>query len=218
MGSLFLSRTSPWDTSYAFLELTRATGKPSNARFARAKQLLRYLKGRPELNIVYTSDTFDIHAWADENFVQDLEKRKLTGGYLFRLAGAPISWNSALQSLTALTTAGAELVAIRWACRESCHIQDMLYELGFQKLFRNIGNDLTGAISPVTDKSFSARTKHLPGTWVHDQVHRERPHPHLSRSIWTNTGQRLDEKLYESRPSQACGQDSCNTLALVETS
>ena len=68
-----------------------------------------------------------------------------------------------MQSLTALSTTEAEMVAISFAAREACHIQDMLHELGFGKHFSKIkiGNDSTGALSLVTNTSCSARTKHL---------------------------------------------------------
>ena len=40
-----------------------------------------------------------------------------------------------MQSLTASSTTEAEMVAISFAAREACHIQDMLHELGFGKYF-----------------------------------------------------------------------------------
>ena len=46
LGSLlYLSRTTRWDISYAVLQLTRATSKPSTAHLKKAKHVLRYLKG-----------------------------------------------------------------------------------------------------------------------------------------------------------------------------
>ena len=68
-----------------------------------------------------------------------------------------------MQSLTALSTTEAEMVAISYAARECCHIQDMPHELGFGDHFSQIeiGNDSTGALSLVSNNSYSARTKHL---------------------------------------------------------
>eukprot|EP00752_Nemacystus_decipiens_P006651 g5979.t1 len=164
VGSLlYLSRVSRWDIAFATLELCRAASKPSKAHLTKAKHVLRYLKGRPQLDIVYTSGKFELLAWADASFAQDLVKRRSTSGYLFLLSGAPISWCAVMQSLTALSTTEAEMVAISYAAREACHIQDTLHELGLGKHFRRIKieNDSTGALSLVTNNSFSARTKHL---------------------------------------------------------
>ena len=164
VGSLlYLSRVSRWGIAFAVLELCRATSKPSKAHLTKAKHVLRYLKGRPQLDIVYRSGKFELLAWADASFAQDLVKRRSTTGYLFLLCGAPVSYCAVMQSLTALSTTEAEMVAISFAAREACHIQDMLHELGFGKHFSKIkiGNDSTGALSLVTNTSYSARTKHL---------------------------------------------------------
>lgn len=104
-----------------------------------------------------------MQVWTDASFSQDLEKRRSTNGYIFLLSGAPISWCSALQSFTALSTTEAEMVAISYTARECCDIQDMLFELGLGQHFSKmkLGNDSTGALSLVTNISYSARTKHL---------------------------------------------------------
>ena len=118
---------SRWDIAFAVLELCRATSKPSKAHLTKAKHVLRYLKGRPQLDIVYRSGKFELLAWADASFAQDLVKRRSTTGYLFLLCGAPVSYCAVMQSLTALSTTEAEMVAISFAAREACHIQDMLH-------------------------------------------------------------------------------------------
>eukprot|EP00903_Cladosiphon_okamuranus_P017600 g16211.t1 len=160
---LYPSRVSRWDIAFATLELRRAASKPSKAHLTKAKHVLRYLKGRPQLDIVYQSGKFELLAWADASFAQDLVKRRSTTGYLFLLCGAPVSYCAVMQSFTALSTTEAEMVAISFAAREACHIQDTLHELGFGKHFERIkiSNDSTGALSLVTNTSYSARTKHL---------------------------------------------------------
>lgn len=71
------------------------------------------------------------------------------------LAGGPISWRAVMQSLTALSTAEAEMTAISYAAREACYIQDSLEEPGFAKQFKriDIANDSTGALSLVNNES-----------------------------------------------------------------
>ena len=103
------------------LELTRTTSKPSKAHWFKAKNVLRYIKGRPQLDIdlVYRSGEFKIQAWAIASFAQDLEERRSRIGYLFLLSGAPTSWCSALQSLTAVSTVEAEMVSMSYAAREA---------------------------------------------------------------------------------------------------
>ena len=120
VGSLlYLSRTTRWEISYAVLQLTRATRKPSTAHLKKAKQVLRYLKGHYELDIVYRAAYFKLQAFADASFANDPDKRRSTSGYIFLSSGAPISWVSSLQSLTALRTVESELVAITLCMKEA---------------------------------------------------------------------------------------------------
>ena len=126
------------------------------------KHVFRYLKGHQELDIVYRSGCFKLQTFANASFTNDPDKRRSTSGYIFLLSGAPISWASSLQSLTALSTVESELVAITLCMKEALHIQDLPRELkfsGFEKI--SIGNDSTGALSVVSTNVYSAKTKHL---------------------------------------------------------
>ena len=107
---------------------------------------MRYLKGHQELDIVYRSGYFKLHAFADASFDHDPDKRRSTSDYIFLFSGSPISWVSSLQSLTAISTVERELVAVTLCMKEACYIQDLLRELtfnGFEKI--SIENDSTGA-------------------------------------------------------------------------
>ena len=50
-------------------------------------------------------------------------------GYLITFANCPIVWGSKMQSLMALSTTEAELIAMSTALREVIHIQSLLLEL-----------------------------------------------------------------------------------------
>ena len=50
--------------------------------------------------------------YSDSDYAGDLDDRKSTSGYLFKLAGAVISWRSKKQPTVALSTAEAEYVAL----------------------------------------------------------------------------------------------------------
>ena len=77
------------------------------------KRILRYLKGAGGYGLLYSaSDQEDLHGFSDSDWAGDLEDRKSTSGYLFKLSGAPISWSSKKQTSVALSTAEAEYVAL----------------------------------------------------------------------------------------------------------
>ena len=57
-------------------------------------------------------------AYSDADWVGDMEDRKSTLGYLFQIAGGPVSWRSKKQDTMALSTAEAEYVALSSATQE----------------------------------------------------------------------------------------------------
>ena len=46
------------------------------------------------------SGKFELLAWADASFAQDLVKRRSTTGYLFLFGGAPVSYYAVVQLLS----------------------------------------------------------------------------------------------------------------------
>lgn len=70
------SRTTRWDISYAVLQLTKATSKPSKTNLTRAKLVLRYLQDQPDLPIAFKSGHFNLSAFADASCANDPDKRR----------------------------------------------------------------------------------------------------------------------------------------------
>ncbi len=164
VGSLlYLSRISRYDIAYSVLQLTRFTSKPSKIHLTRAKHCLRYLKGRPTLDIVYKrSNNFKLEGFADASFAAEPVKRRSTSGYIFMLANGPVSWVSSLQSIAAQSTVEAELMAITLAAKEAMHMRGLLHELGVNRFkVIQISNDNTGALASIGNPMVSSRTKHL---------------------------------------------------------
>ena len=57
--------------------------------------------------------------YMDSDYAGDLDKRRLTIGYVFTFVGGPISWKSTLQSTVALSTTEAEYMPITEAVKEA---------------------------------------------------------------------------------------------------
>ena len=76
------------------------------------KKALCYLQGTKGLMLAYRrSDSLHIEGYSDLDFVEDVDDRKFTSGYVFTLAGGAISWKSSKQTVTASSTMYAEFVA-----------------------------------------------------------------------------------------------------------
>ena len=89
---------------------------------------------------------------------------KSTSGYLFMLAGGPLSFKTALQNVTAQSTLEAELISMEHASKGAVYLSNMTAELGFGKLFESapLFGDNTGAVRHIAGNSTnSSRTKHI---------------------------------------------------------
>ena len=87
------------DISYLVIKLARFAANPAPEHIIAAKRVLRYLKATIDYKINYSAAAADpgyISGYCDADYAGDLTKAKLTIGYIFFLAGGPISWKSKL--------------------------------------------------------------------------------------------------------------------------
>ena len=114
--------------------LLRLLQQPLSCHLNTAKNLLRYLKGIKDLAISYgvplTGPISDIVkdilydpllplGFSNSDFASDKVTNKSTYGYLFIVAGGPVSWKSKRSSTIALSTMEAKSDALTKAIRET---------------------------------------------------------------------------------------------------
>jgi len=133
VGSLMYAMlcTRP-DMAFAVQQLSQFASDPSPRHLQGAKRVLRYLQGSPNLHLTYRRNggvTESVQSYSDANFAAD-EDRKSISGYVFTLAGSPISWQAKKQSMIALSTAEAEYAALTQAAKEVIWLQNLLKDLG----------------------------------------------------------------------------------------
>ena len=95
-----------------------------------AKNLLRYLAGTLDFSLVYKKGGSKLTAFSDSNWGNP-DNGKSTSCYIMMFCKAPVSFRSGVQSLTAMSTMEAALVAAALAIKEEVFCSDMLIELGF---------------------------------------------------------------------------------------
>ncbi|XP_052875345.1 receptor kinase-like protein Xa21 [Gossypium arboreum] len=87
--------------------------------------------------------------YIDSDYAGDLDKQRSTIGYMFTLAGGPISWKSTLQSTVTLSTTEAEYMAVTEAVKEAIWLQgsipDNLGNLRNLKILNLENNNLTSS-------------------------------------------------------------------------
>ena len=135
---MYLAQITRYDVMYAVCQLARAMSKPSKVQMGAAKQLLRYFAGTTNFSIVYKRGGFKLCAFSDANWGNNPDSGKSTSAYLVMLSKSPISFKSGIQSLAAMFTMEAELVASGLTMEEPVFCSNLMTELGFGQQFGQV--------------------------------------------------------------------------------
>jgi hypothetical protein len=127
VGALtYLTTHTRPDIAFATSILARHSQNPTQRHWNGVKHLLRYLRGTSDLGLYYhKTDKPEIQGFADSGFRTDMHAGKSQTGYIFLKCGAPISWKSTKQTVTATSTNHAELLAFHEAARETVWLRTM---------------------------------------------------------------------------------------------
>lgn len=100
--------------------------------------------------------------FSDSDYAADMDTRRSTSGYIFKLANGPITWMSKRQSCVSLSTTEAEYIAACLAVKESIWIRKLLHDVGYiNDNPTTIYIDNQSAIKLVKNPEFHCRTKHI---------------------------------------------------------
>ena len=109
VGSLlYLAKPTSPDIMFTVNIFSRQINAPTNQFWMCGKRLLRYLQG---LKLTYTKEaSYDLVAESDADWSGDVNERKSTTGYYFKLngRGAALSWGVKKQATVALSSSEAE--------------------------------------------------------------------------------------------------------------
>ena len=164
IGSLlYLALATRVDIAYAVIKLSRFTSNPSTQHTTAIKRVFRYLRATISYGITYSiQNNHYISGFCDSDYAGDITTAKSTSGYIFLLAGGPISWKSKLQSIVAQSTTEAEYIAINAASKEAVYIAEILKELGYYKQEKfPLYTDNNGALLLAHNPVFHERSKHI---------------------------------------------------------
>jgi transposase InsO family protein len=158
---LYLSICTRPDIASAVGELSRFSKNPSPIHFDCLKRIVRYLKGTSNMGVVLGGENIALKGWSDSNFAGDVNTRKSTSGYVFKLANGPISWSSKMQKTVALSSCEAEYMSLAHAVQEALWIKSLLGQyLDFNEPMV-IYEDNQGAIDLTVNSKNHSRTKHI---------------------------------------------------------
>ena len=175
---MYLMLLTRADIAFSIQWLSTALAQPYIEHLNASKNLLRYLKGTKTASIIYKGKKEgkignSLIGFSDSDFAGDKKGSKSTWAYLFKLAGAPISWKSKRASTIALSTLEAESDALCEALRELQWILGLFKEGKIpSKLPIQLYCDNQGAITTAYDPALHSRTKHtlLKFNYIRQQI------------------------------------------------
>jgi hypothetical protein len=162
VGSLlYLAGTTRPDIAYAVGALARHMATPTAEHWSVAMGVLRYLKGTPNLGLVFGGGT-GLVGFCDADYAGDVDTRRSTTAYVFLLNGGAISWSSRLQQTVAQSTVEAEYMAAAAAVKEALWLRTLLSDLGVSGLGAvQMYCDNQGAVQLLKHPIASQRSKHI---------------------------------------------------------
>ena len=107
-----------------------------------------------------------MRGYVDADWAEDVESRKSTTGYVFKLNGGAISWSSRRQQLVTLSSTEAEYVAAVEAGKEVLYTRILLSSIGFAcRGSTAVFEDNKSTIKLAEGSGAHLRTKHIGVRW-----------------------------------------------------
>ncbi|KAI5328057.1 hypothetical protein L3X38_027453 [Prunus dulcis] len=157
------------DLMFAVSLISRYMESPTELHYQTDKRVLHYLKGTTDLGLFYNKETRnkkeargELMGFSDSDYVDDLNDRKSTSGYVFMLSSAAVSWSSKKQPVFTLSTTEAEFIAATSSACQAVWLRRLLEELCFkQDKPTVIFYDKSSAIKLSRNPVMHGRRKHI---------------------------------------------------------
>jgi transposase InsO family protein len=163
VGSLIylVTGTRP-DLAVAVGIVSKYLENPGPRHWGAVKRIFRYLKGTIDLSLECKVQSLKLVGYCDADWAGDLDSRRSTTGYVFKLGRFPVSWKSKRQPTVALSTSEAEYMSLASAAQTAIWLRRLLGDLGFtQEKATEIFEDNQGCIAMAKNPVNHDRTKHI---------------------------------------------------------
>ncbi|KAJ8488956.1 hypothetical protein ONZ45_g13761 [Pleurotus djamor] len=147
------------DIAYAVVKLSQHSANPSKEHLDKALYVVQYLAGTQHYSVCYDGSNQEggLIAFTDSDWTSP----RSTTGYLVKLAGGIISWQSHAQRTPALSSTEAEYMALSDTCRQIMWTKNLLSEIGMDLGPVPICGDNQGSIFIASNPVSERRTKHI---------------------------------------------------------
>ena len=145
-------------------QVCRYMHNPGRSHWKATQRIIKYLKTHKNRGLFYkygTGKHIKLVGYCDSDYNSDKDDRISTTGYVFKINGRTITWNSKKQASTALSTSEAEYMALCEAAKEAVWLRRILEELGFPQDTTTIYEDNMGAVLFTRNNVNHKRNKHI---------------------------------------------------------
>jgi hypothetical protein len=146
---------------------------------------------------------FDLKGFVDSDFAGCEDSRRSTSGWVFTLAGGPVSWNAQRQKTVATSTLDAEHIAGAEAAKEAVWIRNFINDLripGIQVGSVPLYIDCNSALRLTHNPEFHSKSKHID---VKHHFIREKVEEGKINTMRVNTRDNLADILTKPLPREA---------------
>jgi len=162
-GLRYLADMTRPDIAFAVGELARFMINPGEIHMQAAKRVLRYLKGTQHWKVRFDGNAdLTLVGYSDSDWGGDLDTRRSTSGYVFKMCNAPVSSKSKQQKMVTISSTEAEYVAGSKAAQDAAYLRQILADLGFSQTEPTIlYEDNEGCIAFSLNPGSRDRTRHI---------------------------------------------------------
>ena len=125
--------------------------------------VIGYIKNTMDYGLTYSRDSnLSPTAFVDADYGGCQDTRRSTSGYIFLMAGGPVTWSSKRQTSVALSTVEAEYVVMSRCAQQMVWMQSWLDEVDIEHSLPGlIKGDNCGAIALTKNTKDHGKVKHI---------------------------------------------------------
>jgi hypothetical protein len=155
------------DIAYAVSKFSRYLQKPTAFHLKGVKLLVRYLYNTRHLCLTFCRKNtgeyaYRLEAYADSDWAADIKTRRSHTGGLITLGKTPVMWLSTLQPTVSISSAEAEIKALKEVTRNVLWLRHLILDTGLIKILTPISiyEDNQSTIQMVSNPEVSIKNRH----------------------------------------------------------
>ena len=143
--------------------LSQFQNDPGTEHWKALMHIIRYIWNTLDYGLTYWRDAdLTPTAFVDSDYSGCRDTWRSTSGYVFTMAGTPVSWSSKQQTSVALSTVEAEYVAMSWCAQQMVWMQVWLDEVGIEYVTPGlIKGDNQGVVALTKNTKDHGKVKHI---------------------------------------------------------